>query len=510
MVPQGPAPGNRALQHSFTVANGAAATASPLIADALAELLHVEVDEWPQHGLEPIKRRTVRSVFRGRLGGIDVHVKVFRADTLADRARDAVRTGKGRREAENLLRARALDLPAVEPLAFGTALSGAHHCSLLVTRSLAAEPFTFPADDGIAARTGALLRRLHDLGVEPTDLHPGNVLVTAAGEPILCDLTSLRHAGELTLRRRAAGLAFFCNPIDGGPLDPLTRSFRRGYEQPGRALPEAFLAELARASRRLRAAALRSFGRRSERPCRHTEVEPRRRATPRWFLHRGDGGVDDELQAACRAFDASANEPRRSGRRGGIWLTDAFAVKRRDPGKARKLWRAHYWLSFARVPAATPLALCLDRGQGLVFTRVAGPRDLATEIATGALDAAAIARTATALGHAIGRLHGHGLRNRDLKFDNLVRDADSGEVRIVDLDGVTLHAADDTRGTGRDLGRLLAAFRTAGEPGGSASLRRFVRAYYRARRRLLQRPPMQRILRRAEQRAGEWAAAHNR
>ena len=75
---------------------------------------------------------------------------------------------------------------------------------------------------------------------------------------------------------------------------------------------------------------------------------------------------------------------------------------------------------------------------------------------------------------------------------------------MVDLDGVTLHSAEDTRGCGRDIGRLLAAWRDAGEPGGPATPARFLGAYYRARRRLLQDPPIGRITSHAERRAHEW------
>jgi tRNA A-37 threonylcarbamoyl transferase component Bud32 len=124
------------------------------------------------------------------------------------------------------------------------------------------------------------------------------------------------------------------------------------------------------------------------------------------------------------------------------------------------------------------------------------------------LDDHAVAAAARALGASVGRLHGHGLRNRDLKLENLVRDTDRGVVTMVDLDGVTLHSAEDTRGCGRDLGRLLAAWRAAGAPGGSATVTRFLYAYVRARRRLLQRPPIQRIVRSAERRAREWQVQH--
>ena len=79
---------------------------------------------------------------------------------------------------------------------------------------------------------------------------------------------------------------------------------------------------------------------------------------------------------------------------------------------------------------------------------------------------------------------------------------------MVDLDGVSRGSTADTRGRGADLGRLLAAFRNAGSPGGPATVATFLRSYLRANRRLLQRPPLKRMLARAAHRAGEWAAAH--
>ena len=459
--------------------------------------------------MEQIKLRTVRRVFRGLLGSTPVHIKVFRADTIAAKARKVLRVGKGEREAKNLAQARDLGLPCVEPLAHGLALDDGHLNSFVVTRSVASRDFDFPAPAAVATAVGALARKVHDAGVEPLDLHPGNVLVTDAGEPLLCDLTSLRHAGEVSLRKRAAGLAFFCNPIDGGPLDPITRDFREGYRSAGPAMPDTFDNELARATRQLRAASLRSFGRRSTRPCKHTDAEKRRRATPWFFWHLADDAGNEPLKGACRAFTGEGLTARRSGRRGSVWLTEAMAIKDREAGKARKLWLANYWLLFAKVPTATPVALCLHGRRGKVYARRLPNEDLRTELADAKLDAAAIAECSRKLGHTIGRMHGHGIRNRDLKFDNLVRDPQDNTIAMVDLDGISLHAAEETRGCGRDLGRLLAAFRDAGCPGGEGSIRRFVRAYLRARRRMLQSPPMQRILRRAKGRAGEWAESHS-
>lgn len=514
MVPQRPAAGNPQLPHSTTVVVGAAsAAADPAIAAALGALLGADVGAWTASGLECVKQRTVRRVFRGRLDGVPVHIKVFRVDTLAAKLRASLRRAPGEREAAHLVAARALGLPAVEPLAFGTALEAGQPCSFLATRSVAAAPFGWRCAPATVAAVGSLLRRVHDLGLSPGDLHPGNVLVAspsaASTTPALwlCDLTSLRHTGEPTLAARARALAFFCNPLDGGALDPLARPLLDGYLAAGPALPECLRRDLQVATARQRAGALRSFGRRSTRSCRHTDAEPRRRATPRWFWHLGDG-LDAARFDACRQFDAAAVAPVRSGRRGAVWLTDTLAIKDRDAGAARRLWRAHYWLLFAGVLTPRPVALRIAEGRGLVFARRLPAPSLTVEVAAGALDAAAIAAAARSLGESLGRLHAHGLRVRDLKLENLVRDPTTGAVAIVDLDGVRLHSATDTRGAGRDLGRLLAAHRAAGRPGGAAAVRTFLRTYLRARRRLLQRVPMRRLCRRAEQRADEWALGH--
>ena len=508
MVPQRPTPGNQALTHSSSADDGAAFTAAPEVADALADLLQNDVARWQEHGLTEIKQRTVRRVFRGEIAGIPVHIKVFRADTIAAKARDALRSqGKGEREADHLEQARDAGLPAVQPLAHGFAREGEQLCSFVMTRSVDAEPFAFPCHDAAAHAAGALVRAVHDQGLQPGDLHPGNLLVGDDGTLHLCDLTSMQRVGELSMRCRAAGLAFFCNPIAGGPRDPTTRAFLRGYLAKG-AMPDGFEAELARATRQLRATSLRSFGRRSTRSCRHTEAERRRRGQPRWFWFVGDNGVDDGLRAALTAFDGTQHEPRRTGRRGSVWLCEGFACKDRDAGKAKKLWLAHYWLLFAGVATPTPLAMRLFAGRGQVFVRRLPHDDLATELAEGRLDEAQIAACAYALGDAVGRMHAHGLRNRDLKFENLVRVAGSATLAMVDLDGVSLHSAEDTRGCGRDLGRLLAAWADSGQPGGPRTTSRFVYAYVRARRRMLQQPAVRRILTHAERRAGEWQRRH--
>ena len=246
MVPQGPTPGNQALTQSEQLACGAELTAAPLVRDALVELLQHEVSAWAGRGLDVQKERTVRRVFRGRLAGVDVHIKVFRADTIAAKAKDALRRRhKGAREAAHLREALDAGLPAVEPLAYGLARDEGGLAAFVVTRTVDAAPLTLPGRDEDAEAAGRLLRQVHDLGLQPGDLHPGNLLVRPDDAPVLCDLTSMQRTGPMSARQRAAGLAFFCNPIDGGPLDPTLRALLRGYLAQG-AMPEGFRVELAR------------------------------------------------------------------------------------------------------------------------------------------------------------------------------------------------------------------------------------------------------------------------
>lgn len=506
MVPHPPTPGNDPLPQYLPVAAGkATAAAAPAIAPALAGLLAHDLAAWPAHGLQCTKRRTVRSVYRGALGAADVFVKVFRADTLVDKVRDLVRADRGRAECRHLAAAAAYGLPVVEPLAHGFCVEDGRLRSFVVTRAAGGAAFSFAQPAPVQAEVGALLRRLHDLGVLVDDLHPGNVLVDAHGAVRLLDLTSVRRGGPADVAARARGLARFCNVLDGGALDRAARALWSGYLAAG-PLPASFAAAVAAATRRLHAHSLRAFGRRAGRDCAHTETSPRRRATPQWFWHLPH--ADADARQACAAFADAPPTPAKSGRRGAVWLTAALAVKDRDGGAAQKLWRAAYWLAYAGVDAAPPIALRRHAGRGLVFSRRVGPHSLADELRAAAPTAAAAGADARRLGRSVGRLHAHGLGNRDLKFENLVRAPHDGALAMVDLDGVSLHAATDARGRGADLGRLLAAFTAAGRPGGDAVVRAFLRGYLRAHRDLLQAPPLRRILRRAADRAGQWASAH--
>lgn len=516
MVPQAAGPGNGSLPQSVLVTAAAGtAVAVPALAAALRALLATPPTQWPTAGLAPVKTSTVRSVLRGMLGGIDVHVKLFRSGRLSQRptdwARDTFAGPRGERELRQLLTARAAGLPAVEPLAHGVAHGDDVHCSFLVTRTVAASrQFDFRMPAAMQFAVGALLRAAHDRGLLPGDLHPGNVVIDDAGSPWLLDLTSVQHRSDPTLEQRAKGLALFCQLLDAGPLDPAAHSLLRGYRSAGAELPARFDACLHRAARVVRSHALQSFGRRSSRACRHTELSERRRGAARWYWHLDPARPPDPgVRQLAETLGATPPTPDKTGRRGSVWLQCNLVVKQRDQGAAQKLWRAMYWLLFAGVPQAPPIALRTFHRLGHVFALRLPDPDLASELARGSLSQPVLRETAAALGRAVGRLHAHGLRNRDLKFENLVRDPGSGEVRMVDLDGIRRKAPSDSRGQGHDLGRLLAAFRAAGEPGGITCVRTFWHAYLRARKRLLQPAEPTRLRRTAAARAKAWASAHS-
>ncbi|MEI6130579.1 MAG: lipopolysaccharide kinase InaA family protein [Planctomycetota bacterium] len=509
MVPQHSTSGNGPLPQSKTFVLGACrgTVAGPLaesLPPALARLPHAA-------GFAVVKQSTVRTVLSGNAGGTDVHIKLFRSGSLSDRARDAMRGDRGLRESKHLLAAAALGLAVVTPVAYGTCEDdAAGKQSFLVTRSVPnSTRCSFALPKVVLQRVGEMLRHAHDRGFLPGDLHPGNIVIDALGMPWLLDLTSVRHAGEATLHRRAEGLAFFCQELDGGPLDPIAAELLTAYLAAGNPLSAAFSKELSQAACSLRLHMLTSFGRRSSRDCRHTLMGVRRRGVPRWHWHKiGDEERNEQMRRACEAFATAAPPPDKTGRRGAVWLLANLVVKQREQGAARKLFTAMYWLHFANIPQAAPVALRTFDGMGHLFAARIAKSNLRVELQDHSLHGSALLAAAHSLGTAVGRLHAHGLRNRDLKFDNLVRDPVTGAICMVDLDGVQLKRPSDQRGQGRDLGRLLAAFRGAGSPGGIASVMSFARAYQRARKRLLQPATLHRLWQTAGKRAHEWHSAH--
>lgn len=477
-------------------------------ADRRAELLAlvtrlVEAPDAAPPQASLVKESTVRRVWATALPGAPpqpVHVKAFRPAKLLDRVRDAVYGARARQEFQRLLAARRLGLPCVEPLACAVESGSSGARSFLITATAPGTPLPRGSLDAVtAAAAGRLLRAVHDAGLEARDLHPANVLAEPGGALRLLDLTAARIGQPLDELRRARGLAFFCLDLPCGVADIAARPLLAAY-----GADPALRARAMREDRRLRRAALRAFGRRATRACRHTRLE-RGSGGQWWYWHRPAEALHPAAQAiAVQVLAGTGPPPDKAGRRGAVHLDAQVVAKLRTAARATDLFRAAYWLTFAGVPVPQPVALCCAPGRGVVvFARIAGAT--AAELLP-RLELTPARQAAHRLGAALGRMHAHGLRNRDLKFENLVHD---GEQFVpVDLDGVRLKRPTDRRGEAADLGRLEAALRAAGVSHARALRWSFLRGYTRALACLQHPTPSRNLLQRSAARAAAWQTRH--
>ena len=466
-------------------------------ADALAPLFASFADGSEPSDADVVKQSTVRRVLRIH-APVDVHVKVHRPARLADRVRDSIRGDRGTVEFDALREAAARGIPCVTPLAAGRLRGDDGARAFLVTRTAPGTPMSrgpWPARSAAAA--GRLLRTVHDAGLHARDLHPGNVL-DADGDLTLLDLTSATFAQPLDAADRAHGLATFCLALDGGVRHPGAAPLLAAY-----GASPTLIATAARFGRRLRHRALSAFGRRAARACRHTRIEERR--GERWAMHVPTAALHDDARTAILAPERTTVW--KTGRRGSVARFGPVVVKEREAAAARRLFAGAYLLSFAGVPTPAPVALRIHGGRGrAAFVAIDAP-DLKRSHANLTPDERRDA--AERIGDAVGRLHGHGLRHRDLKLENLVRTSD-GVVWVVDLDGLRRRAPIEIRGRGADVGRLLAAFRDTQSEDEPSIRRAFWRGYTRATRCLLPNRNPRRLRRLIEARARAWAADHER
>ncbi len=458
---------------------------------------------WP--GFLEVKNSTVRRVLSGQLEdgqghSLKVHLKLFRPATLSDRARDALRGSRAAREFENLRECLRRGLPTVRPIAHGRFGNAQGMRSFLITESLdRAEALPRgPIPEAAASSAGELLRQAHDRGLHARDLHPGNILITPSGQLALVDLTSASLANPLEREERARALAFFCQDLDGGLGDPTARPLALAY-----GADEKLIDQAVRQGRRLRNRALSAFGRRALRACRHSKIE----SLASGSLYCYSSATD--LHAAARAWrpDCPDNETIKSGRRGAVYFQGDLVIKLRPQASAKKLAVASFWLMFAGVHGADPVAVRIGPGQCWFLTRRLPWPNLAEEFARRKPGQESLVSAAGQLGDAVGRMHAHGLRNRDLKFENLVRNPESNRIYMVDLDGMRRHHPLDTRGQAADLGRLLAAYRSSDVKTDPRILRAFLRGYLSSHKSLCLKPASN-LYRHSEARAQEWARAH--
>jgi tRNA A-37 threonylcarbamoyl transferase component Bud32 len=462
----------------------------------------VDPEEWP--GWTKIKETTVRTILRGAVTDphgrvIGLHLKLFRAVNLTDHARDALGGARSLKEFHNLREARRRGLPCIWPVAAGS-FRGTHGSrSFMLTLTEEGEALARgPLSSSAAAAAGRLLRQAHDCGLHARDLHSGNLLQRPDGSLLLLDLTSAELANPLDDHQRARALAYFCLDLDGLVDDAAARPLIEAY---GASL--ALWEQAKREARRLRNRALSAFGRRAFRHGSWTHVE-KKPGRPRLYLNRAQESLWDEARNLIRNLDSLS--PIKSGRRGAVFVQGPLVAKQRHAGHARQLFQSAYWLTYAGVPIAAPVALQTRAGVGVVVSRRLPWATLTAEVEAG-LSGDSLAATATELGHAVGRMHSFGLRNRDMKLENLIREPGSNRVFMVDLDGIRRKVPLDDRGRAADLGRLLAAFWDADSPGGARTLKRFARGYASSCRQLCNPVRLRHLANPIEGRASEWASA---
>lgn len=191
-----------------------------LLGDRQDELCHPRPENWEQ-----VKQNASRSVYRGRIAGVDIYLKHFHSRTFFHRIARRLGLGGAKREMRFIRHLAFHGVPTVPVLA-AMCRDG---IEWLATKAVA--PAT-PADEwhdaqlalGAQGRRniqraivelGTIIGHMHAAGVVHRDLHCGNILVRTGGEGSLLVLTDLHRASRrrrLSRRMRAANLAqLFCD-----------------------------------------------------------------------------------------------------------------------------------------------------------------------------------------------------------------------------------------------------------------------------------------------------------
>lgn len=435
-----------------------------------------EPGSWIAAERELLRSLPGRRVFRAEAGGIGVVVKEYRPAGLLDRWRS--RAG---READRALAAARRGVPVVEPVATARLGDGREWLvlrevdgartlkELLLEGGLAGGP-----RHDLARGTGALWARLHGAGIRHTDPHAGNILVRPDGSLLFADAGALRPGHYLREEERVKDLAafalFFVTRASRTDLLLFWGSYGRGASL----TPEALERFRGMVERGLPAAFQRLARRRAR-----AEL---RRGIPfsmEGFAGRVFPGIDAARMGAIAAFAhaprADASVLKRSASGWTFCAGDAHVAKLYLPKRIHRPWfdlfrgsraaRAHRAAHALRHRGlATPrVAAVLEHGRPptrslLVMERVDGARPLDDALAS--LPAGEGKALAARLGRRLRRMHDWGLRQRDLKKDNLLVATGGGEIVFVDLDGVSeRRSALPWALRARDLGNLAASLR---------------------------------------------------
>jgi tRNA A-37 threonylcarbamoyl transferase component Bud32 len=381
-----------------------------------------------------------------------VVVKEFFPVSLRRRLRKYART-----ESERALAASARGIPIVEPLAWARLRDGRQ--LLILKDEVGARPLKEIILDGsvsgaerhqLAQRVGELFARLQNEGFRHTDPHPGNILVRPDGSVLFSDAFALEAGDYPRLGDRAEDLARFalypfkhCSRIDlllfwgaygrtSGFAPAELEEFRNDVLQ---RVPGAFRRLVRTRARKTR---------RKGRPFRYAtwagsvpgdiEDEQLQRIVTR-ATHLSDGPDILKSSPTCWTFAfeedwvVKAYQPKKAGR----GLRDLFQGTRAQRAVERSEAFFRRGLVTAKVIAYLEDGAVPDRSI-LVQERVCDAKP-ADEVLPD-LDPLKAREAAALIGRTLRRMHDWGLRNRDLKRDNLWLTLDGEGVIFLDLDGV--------------------------------------------------------------------------
>jgi tRNA A-37 threonylcarbamoyl transferase component Bud32 len=400
----------------------------------------------PSAAVDIIKESPAKSVARHSLGEAAWYVKRYRHRAGPLRPlKYWFKPSPARQEWRLAQRLESLRLPVVRHVALGECWSwrGLEE-SVLITEALAGKPLgEVPGTDPAAVL--AFVRHLHERGVFQKDLHPDNILVTAAGQLCLVDLYGTKITDRLTARQRDLNLARLASVV---PLP----------------LPDD-LQELAGRERR------RRLRHRSKRSRKHNrEFAPRRFGQLTWWVRQPFLNPNVErILADPGGFLASRAEILKPGRSSTVGRADGLVLKRYNlrklgnlakdlfrPSRAFRAYRQAYHLELLGLPTARPVAAAEERifrflrRSYLLMEEIPGATTLGQRLRAEAGPARETARRVTEL---IGRLHAEGFSHRDLKESNLVFDRE-GNLHLLDLDGLRFLGSVSPARRRSDLERL--------------------------------------------------------
>ena len=441
------------------------------------------------------KRRPMRVVLTGVVEGprgpVAVYAKLRRPVTLLDHARSKARSPRGAAEGRLLRALAAKGVAAAEPL--GWAFDPATRADALLLRAVPdarpladvmREPLPRLERAALAAGIGGLLRRAHDAGWRPRDVHRENVLVGVDG-PVLVDPGTAPLRGPPLAAKRALLLGIAAHGLSPGPRAGLLALC--AYAGGDRAEARRWMALAAEAERAVARAYRRGRSRRAHRTGLHFETFRPAGPASRGIVDRAK--APDAWRPLAASWIAAPPAGTRALKKGGGVLAVRLpghgaevAMKRYAPTwkdrfrtpRAIRAFRIAYALRVRGVACPEALLAASDaRGGGVYVADLLGA-DGGTAID---LDRAAkgdgsgpseFARLSTAarraalerLGRFLRRMHDEEVVHRDLKAPNLVawHGPRGAMFAVVDLEGA--HVA---RGPvpfprrARDLARLDAS-----------------------------------------------------